>query len=107
MNRPAVAALGAAIGATLPPPDSAVAAYVFPYPYSSTSSVPPPRRECEEVGKHGHVSAPGKVGAEAQDGEPFVMRMRRLAVTLCEQQNEATKHGNVIAAHLKELGFGG
>jgi type I restriction enzyme M protein len=64
----------------------------------------------EEVRKHGHVLTPGRyVGAEAQedDGEPFEEKMRRLTATLREQQAEATKLDAVIAANLKELGYGG
>jgi type I restriction enzyme M protein len=64
----------------------------------------------EEIRKHGHVLTPGRyVGAEAveDDGEPFEERMRRLTATLREQQIEATKLDAVIAANLKELGYGG
>jgi len=64
----------------------------------------------EEVRKHGHVLTPGRyVGAEAQedDGEPFPDRMQRLVAQLREQQTEATKLDAVIAANLKELGYGG
>jgi type I restriction enzyme M protein len=61
-----------------------------------------------EVRKHGHVLTPGRyVGAEAQadDGEPFEEKMRRLTVTLREQQAEAAKLDAAIAANLGELGF--
>jgi len=64
----------------------------------------------EEVRKHGHVLTPGRyVGAEAQedDGEPFAEKMLRLTATLREQQAETTKLDAVIAANLKELGYGG
>jgi len=64
----------------------------------------------EEVRKHGHVLTPGRyVGAEAleEDGEPFQEKMRRLVATLREQQAEAAKLDVVIAANLKELGYGG
>jgi type I restriction enzyme M protein len=64
----------------------------------------------DEVLKHGHVLTPGRyVGAEAQedDGEPFEEKMKRLTATLREQQTEATKLDSVIAANLKELGYGG
>jgi len=63
----------------------------------------------DEVRKHGHVLTPGRyVGAEAQeeDGEPFEEKMKRLAVTLREQQDEASKLDAAIAANLKELGYG-
>lgn len=62
----------------------------------------------EEVRKHGHVLTPGRyVGAEAQqdDGEPFDEKMKRLVATLREQQAEAVKLDDAIAANLKELGF--
>ncbi len=64
----------------------------------------------EEVRKHGHVLTPGRyVGAEPQedDGEPFEQKMKRLTATLREQQAEAAKLDAVIAANLKELGYGG
>jgi type I restriction enzyme M protein len=63
----------------------------------------------EEVLKHGHVLTPGRyVGAEAQmdDGEPFEEKMKRLTATWREQQAEAAKLDAVIAANLKELGYG-
>jgi type I restriction-modification system DNA methylase subunit len=64
----------------------------------------------EEVRKHGHVLTPGRyVGAEAQadDGEPFDEKMKRLVTQLREQQAEAAKLDAAIAANLKELGYGG
>jgi type I restriction enzyme M protein len=64
----------------------------------------------EEIRKHGHVLTPGRyVGAEAvtDDGEPFEEKMRRLTATLREQQAEAARLDAVIAANLKELGYGG
>jgi type I restriction enzyme M protein len=63
----------------------------------------------EEVRKHSHVLTPGRyVGAEAveDDGEPFEENMKRLIATLREQQAEAAKLDAVIAANLKELGYG-
>ncbi len=63
----------------------------------------------EDVRKHGHVLTPGRyVGAEAQeeDGEPFEEKMQRLVAQLREQQKEAAKLDAVIAASLKELGYG-
>jgi type I restriction enzyme M protein len=64
----------------------------------------------EEIRKHGHVLTPGRyVGAEAQedDGEPFAVKMRRLAAQLREQQAEVKKLDKAIAANLRELGYGG
>ena len=64
----------------------------------------------EDIRKHGHVLTPGRyVGTEAQeyDGEPFDEKMKRLTATLREQQAEAAKLDAVIAANLKELGYGG
>ena len=63
----------------------------------------------EEIRKHGHVLTPGRyVGAEAveDDGEPFDEKMKRLTATLREQQAEAAKLDDAIAANLKELGYG-
>ncbi len=63
----------------------------------------------DEVRKHGHVLTPGRyVGAEEQqdDGEPFDEKMRRLTTTLRKQQADALKLDVVIAANLKELGYG-
>lgn len=64
----------------------------------------------EEVRKHGHVLTPGRyVGAEAQadDGEPFDHKMKRLAAQLKEQRAEAAKLDAAILKNLKELGYGG
>jgi type I restriction enzyme M protein len=63
----------------------------------------------DEVRGHGHILTPGRyVGAAAadEDDEPFEERMRRLAITLREQQAEGAKLDAIIAANLKELGFG-
>lgn len=63
----------------------------------------------EEIRQHGHVLTPGRfVGAEpqAEDGEPFAEKMKRLAATLREQQAEAAKLDGAIEANLKELGYG-
>jgi len=63
----------------------------------------------EEIRKHGHVLTPGRYVGAAEvedDGEPFAEKMRRLASTLREQQAEAKKLDAVIAANLKELGYG-
>jgi len=64
----------------------------------------------EDIRKHGHMLTPGRyVGAEEveADGEPFEEKMKRLTSTLREQQAEAAKLDAVIAANLKELGYGG
>jgi len=64
----------------------------------------------DEIRKHGHVLTPGRyVGAEAveDDGEPFDEKMKRLTATLREQQAEAAKLDEAIAANLKGLGYGG
>jgi type I restriction enzyme M protein len=64
----------------------------------------------DEVRKHGHVLTPGRyVGAEAQaeDGEPFEEKMKRLTATLREQMAEGRKLDAAIEANLKELGYGG
>jgi type I restriction enzyme M protein len=48
----------------------------------------------DDIRKHGHVLTPGRyVGAEAaeDDGEPFDEKMKRLAATLRQQQQEAAK----------------
>jgi type I restriction enzyme M protein len=64
----------------------------------------------DDIRKHGHVLTPGRyVGVEAQedDGEPFEEKMKRLVATLREQQAEAARLDAIIAANLKELGYGG
>lgn len=64
----------------------------------------------EAVRKLGHVLTPGPyVGAEAQQGggEPLEQKMKRLAARLRDEQAEAAKMDVVIAANLKELGYGG
>ena len=64
----------------------------------------------EEIRKHGHVLTPGRyVGAEAveDDGEPFEEKMKRLTVTLRQQQAEAAKLDTTIVANMKKLGHGG
>ena len=66
--------------------------------------------ELEEIRRHGHVLTPGRyVGTEAQedDGEPFEDKMKRLVAQLREQQAEAAKLDDAIAANLKDLGYGG
>ena len=62
----------------------------------------------DDIRKHGYVLTPGRyVGAEAQedDGEPFDEKMKRLAMTLREQQAEAAKLDAAITINLKELGY--
>ena len=64
----------------------------------------------DEVRKHGHVLTPGRyVGAEPEedDGEPFEMKMKRLAAEWREQQLKATRLDAEIATNLAALGFGG
>ena len=63
----------------------------------------------EEVGRHGHVLTPGRyVGAEPQpeDGEPFEVKMKRLAAELRAQQAEGARLDAAIRANLAALGFG-
>ena len=62
----------------------------------------------DEVRRHGHVLTPGRyVGAEPQpdDGEPFDVKMRRLAADLQGQQAEGARLDTVIAENLDVLGF--
>ncbi len=64
----------------------------------------------DDIRKHGHVLTPGRyVGAAAaeEDDEPFAEKMKRLTASLHQQQAEAAKLDAVIAANLKELGYGG
>jgi type I restriction enzyme M protein len=63
----------------------------------------------DDIRKHGHVLTPGRyVGAEVaeDDGEPFEEKMRRLAITLRQQQAEGAKLDTAIAANLNRLGYG-
>ncbi len=63
----------------------------------------------EEVAKHDHVLTPGRyVGAEPQpdDGEPFEEKMTRLTAEWREQQAEAQRLDQEIAANLEMLGYG-
>ena len=62
----------------------------------------------EEIRKHGHVLTPGRyVGAEPQadDGEPFEDKMKRLVAELQEQQAEAVSLDITISDNLKMLGY--
>ena len=64
----------------------------------------------DDIRKHNYVLTPGRyVGAEEveDDGEPFEEKMKRLTVTLRQQQKEAAKLDAAITANLKELGYGG
>ena len=64
----------------------------------------------DDIRKHGHMLTPGRyVGAEAQadDGEGFDEKMKRLTATLQQQIQEGRKLDDAIAANLKELGYGG
>ena len=63
----------------------------------------------DEVAKHDHVLTPGRyVGAEPQpdDGEPFAEKMTRLSAQWREQQAEAQRLDQEIAANLEMLGYG-
>ena len=63
----------------------------------------------DEIRKHGHVLTPGGyVGAQAveDDGEPFEEKMRRLSAQWREQQKDASRLDEAIAANLRELGYG-
>ena len=62
----------------------------------------------EEIRKHDHVLTPGRyVGAAPQkdDGEPFQEKMARLTAQWREQQAEAQRLDDQIAANLDRLGF--
>jgi type I restriction enzyme M protein len=64
----------------------------------------------EDIRKHDNVLTPGRyVGAAAidEDDEPFEEQMKRLTAALRQQLEEGTRLDEVIAAHLKELGYGG
>ena len=64
----------------------------------------------EEVRRNGYVLTPGRyVGAEAppDDGEPFALKMPRLAARWRAQQAEGRKLDAAIDENLRRLGFGG
>jgi type I restriction enzyme M protein len=64
----------------------------------------------DDTRKHGDVLTPGRfVEAEAteEDNEPFDEKMKRLAVTLRQQIEQAAKLDAAIRANLKELGYDG
>jgi type I restriction enzyme M protein len=63
----------------------------------------------EEIQKHGYVLTPGRyVGAETVDVDDlsYEEKMQALSQTLRDQMKEAAKLDAVIAANLKELGYG-
>jgi len=65
----------------------------------------------DEMRSDGYVLTPGRyVGTAAEDvledDEPFGEKMKRLSVTLREQQAEAARLDAAIARNLKELGYG-
>jgi type I restriction enzyme M protein len=63
----------------------------------------------EDIRKHRHDLTPGRyvgAGTSEEDAEPFDEKMKRLAITLHQQQAEATNLDAAIAANLKELGYG-
>ncbi len=63
----------------------------------------------DDMRKHGHVLTPGRyVGAaEAEDdGEPFEEKMTRLTAELAAQTKEAARLDKLIAANLREIGYG-
>lgn len=62
----------------------------------------------DEIRQHGYVLTPGRyVGAppREEDDEPFAEKMARLVAQLREQQAEAARLDEAIAANLRELGF--
>ena len=62
-----------------------------------------------EIHKHGHVLTPGRyVGTEPQadDGEPFEDKMKRLTKQLAEQVAEGRRLDNFILENLDSLGLG-
>ncbi len=63
----------------------------------------------EETRKHGYVLTPGRyVGAEPQadDGEPFEDKMKRLTTKWREHHAEAQRLDAAISENLEKLGFG-
>jgi type I restriction enzyme M protein len=64
----------------------------------------------KEIRQHGHILTPGRyVGAAEveEEGEPFEEKMARLVTQLRQQQSEALRLDDAIAANLEALGFGG
>ena len=63
----------------------------------------------DEIRSHDYVLTPGRyVGARAQEdgGEPFEVKMARLAAEWRERQAEAARLDTAIAENLESLGFG-
>ena len=63
----------------------------------------------EDIRGHHYILTPGRyVGAAAveEDDEPFEEKMGRLVAQWREQQAEAAKLDAIIAANLKDLGYG-
>ncbi|HEX6904863.1 MAG TPA: N-6 DNA methylase [Thermoanaerobaculia bacterium] len=63
----------------------------------------------EEVRDHGHVLTPGRyVGAAEveKEGEPFEVRIRRLATEFEAQAAESDQLANAILDNLRDLGYG-
>jgi type I restriction enzyme M protein len=63
----------------------------------------------EEIRGHGHILTPGRyVGAEpqAEDAEPFAVKMKRLTTELEQQFAESAKLEREIRKNLKGLGYG-
>jgi type I restriction-modification system DNA methylase subunit len=86
-----------------PPPKGRTHPDVYIQPYLAAA------RKLEEIRKHDHVLTPGRyVGAEAQadDGEPFDTKMKRLTSLLEEQFAESARLEKEIWKNLKELEFG-
>jgi type I restriction enzyme M protein len=62
----------------------------------------------DDIRRHGHVVAPGRyvgTGVAEDDDEPFADKMRRLAVTLRQQQAEAESLDAAISSGLRALGY--
>ena len=63
----------------------------------------------EDIRKHGHELTPGwyvGTGVAADEIESFDEKMRRLVVTLGEQQARGRSLDEAIVANLAELGYG-
>jgi len=63
----------------------------------------------EDIRRHNHILTPGRyvgVAPVQEDDEPFEAKMGRLVAQLRVQQAEAAKLDAIIAANLKDLGYG-
>lgn len=63
----------------------------------------------EEIRQHNYILTPGRyvgVAKGEEDPEPFAEKMARLVAQLRQQQVEAARLDALIAANLKDLGFG-